>query len=326
MTVFLQSLAILVVAIAVIAWILSPLETLSWYSRRGARQTRRAAEEYRAALEAAPPGQREARVFIVYFSGIAAFDDDHVARAERPILKRLQMTFPEVTLVEGLYPYAMENRGLVDDRRSSPLWRWMVKRQRSKRWAWLGVTTINLRNIYQVLVSADPRYGPVYSAGIAQTTWTHLAQHGYQPGVDKLVLLGWSGGAQIAAGAAWYLGSAGARVTLVNLGGIYTADPGLERAQKIVHLVGERDWQCRWLAPVVFPKRRRWARRSTWVAARADGRLIERMIGPFKHVGPGSYLSSARLPDGRTSSQATSDAIADALVEAGVVSRQGTAG
>ncbi|XSS52241.1 hypothetical protein ACQB6S_13445 [Propionibacteriaceae bacterium Y1923] len=238
-----------------------------------------------------------------------------------PILKRLQQTFPEITLVEGLYPYAMENRDLVDDRRSSPFWRWVVKRKRSKRWGWLSVTFINLRNIFQVLVSADARYGPVYSAGIAQTTWTHLTREGFLPGIDKLVLIGWSGGAQIASGAAWYLGSAGARLTLLNLGGIYTADPGLERAQKIIHLYGEKDWQCRWMAPVVFPKRRRWARRSTWVNARNEGRLVERMIGPFKHIGPGSYLSSARVPDGRTSSQATSDAIADALVEVGLVTR-----
>lgn len=316
-----EYLIVLVVAVAVIAWILSPLETLVWYASRGARQNRIAASEYRAAIESAPRIPRPPKVFIVYFSGIAAFADDHVARAERPILRRLQETFPEIILVEGLYPYAMENRDLVDDRRSSPVWRWLVKQQRSKRWGWLGVTTINVRNVFQVLVSADPRYGPVYSAGIAQTTWTHLTAEGYQPGVDKLVLLGWSGGAQISAGAAWYLGSAGARVTLLSLGGIFAADPGLDRVQKVIHLVGERDWQCRWVAPIVFPQRRRWARRSSWVRAKQEGRVIERMIGPFKHVGPGSYLSSARVPDGRTSSQTTSDAIADALVEAGVLTR-----
>ena len=316
-----EYLLVLVVAVGVIAWILSPLETLAWWSSRGARQSRLAADEFRTAIESVPTVPRAAKVFVAYFSGIAAFDDDHVARAERPLLRRLQQTYPEIILVEGLYPYAMENRGLVDDRRSSPLWRWLVELQRSRRWGWVAVATINVRNVYQVLVSADPRYGPVYSAGIAQTTWKHLTTHGYQPGVDKLVLLGWSGGAQIAAGAAWYLGSAGARVTLLNLGGVFTADPGLERVQRIIHLVGERDWQCRWLAPIVFPQRRRWARHSTWVRATKDGRVIERMIGPFKHVGRGSYLSAARLPDGRTCSQATSDAIAEALEETGLLHR-----
>lgn len=317
----LEYLLVLVVAVAVIAWVLSPLETLTWWSSRGARQSRIAAAEFRAAIASVPTVPRAAKVFVVYFSGIAAFDDDHIARAERPLLQRLQQSYPDITLVEGLYPYAMENRDLVDDRRSSPLWRWIVQHQRSKRWGWVAVATVNVRNVYQVLVSADPRYGPVYSAGIAQTTWKHLTGHGYQPGVDKLVLLGWSGGAQIAAGAAWYLGSAGARVTLLNLGGVFTADPGLDRAQQIIHLVGERDWQCRWLAPIVFPQRRRWARHSTWARAKREHRVVERVIGPFKHVGPGSYLSGARLPDGRTCSRATSDAIARALAESGVLRR-----
>lgn len=317
-----EYLLVAVVAVAVIAWILSPLETLSWYARRGARQSRKAADEFALALASAPPVHREGRVFVAYFSGIAAFDDETIARAERPILRRLAQTFPEITIVEGLYPYAVENRDLVDGRASSPIWRWLVKRQRSKRWGWVSVATINVRNAFQVLVSADPRYGPVYSAGIAQTTWKQLVAKGYQPGVDQLVLLGWSGGAQIAAGAAWYLGSAGARVTLISLGGVFTADPGLDRVQKIVHLVGERDWQARWVSPILFPKRRRWARRSPWNKARDEGRVIEKMIGPFKHVGPGSYLSAARLPDGRTSSQATSDAIAAALEQTGLVSRE----
>ena len=317
-----QALLIVLVAVAVIAWVLSPLEALAWWQRRGVQQSERAAREYRAALETEPDPDRVRRVFVVYYSGIAAFDDDFLAHAERPILRRLEEAFPEVTVIEELYPYAVENRGLVDDRRSSPFWRWVTRSQSSDQVSFLFVAIVNVRNIYQVLVSADPRYGPVYSAGIAQTAWSRLLANGYQPGVDEVILLGWSGGVQIAAGAAWYLGSAGARVTLVSLGGIFSSEPGLDRCQRIIHLVGERDWQVRMLAPVVFPGRRSWVKRSTWNKARREGRVSERIIGPFKHVGRGSYLSGARLEDGRTCSQTTSDAIAEALEQTGLVTRR----
>lgn len=319
----LQALALVLVAVAVIAWVISPLESLAWWQRRGAAQAEKAGQQFREALDNPAEPDRARRVFVVYYSGIAAFDEDHLARAERPILRRLEETFPEITVIEELYPYAMENRGLVDDRPSSPFWRWVAGTRRSRRFAWVFVTTVNLRNIFQVLVSADARYGPVYSAGIAQTAWARLAQNGYQPGVDEVILLGWSGGAQIAAGAAWYLGSAGARVTLVSLGGIFSSEPGLDRCQRIVHLTGSRDWQARTFTPLVFPGRRSWVKKSSWNRARREGRVVERVIGPFKHVGPGSYLSATRVEDGRTSSRATSDAIAAALEETGLLTRAG---
>lgn len=325
MTIVVDVLVVLV-ALALIAWLISPLETLIWWQRDGAEATARAKDEFTRALpnpSPAPssptgaPDQDAPHCYLLYLSGIAAFDDDFLPRAERPILRRLERSFANLTVVGTIYPYAADNRSLIDDRPSSPIWKWVASKQGSRRWTGVISMLINLRNAYQVLVSADPRYGPVFSAGVAQSLWKQLAAAGYQPGSRaNIVLLGWSGGAQIAAGAAWYLGSAGARVSLISLGGILTADPGLRRCQEIVHLVGTKDWQTRWFAPVLFPSRRRWARHSAWREAISEGRLTQHMIGPFRHVGRGSYLSGARLDDGRTCSQVTSEAIAKALVEA----------
>ena len=49
-----------------------------------------------------------------------------------------------------------------------------------------------------------------------------------------------------------------------------------------------------------------------------DGRAEVVDVGPMKHVGRGSYLSGAKLPDGRRCTRATSEAIADALVRHGL--------
>ena len=64
---------------------------------------------------------------------------------------------------------------------------------------------LNVRNLFQVLVSADHRYGPLYSFGIARVARERLEAHGYRPGSrTPVVLLGSSGGGQISVGAATY--------------------------------------------------------------------------------------------------------------------------
>ena len=60
---------------------------------------------------------------------------------------------------------------------------------------------INVRNIMQVAVSADPRYGPIYSLGVAKEIARSLARHGYQLGSQKpIFLIGFSGGGQVSVG------------------------------------------------------------------------------------------------------------------------------
>lgn len=313
-----ESLLVLLLAVLVIAWVIAPLESLFWWQRRGAREVVRARDEFAAALDAPAPQGHRPRCFIVYLSGIAAYDDDLIAHAEEVVLERVEAAFTDVTMVRTIYPYAADNRGLVDDRRTGPFWRFFARHRGSKRVAQLFNVVVNIRNIFQVMVSTDPRYGPVFSAGIAQTLWQRLRDAGYIPrSDDRVVLFGWSGGVQVGAGAAWYLGSAGVRLSLVSLGGIFTADPGLDRCQRIVHLTGTRDWQSRWFPLVVFPGRRSWAKRSSWNRARAEGRVLERQIGPFRHISSGSYLSGRRLEDGRTCSRTTSDALIRVIAEEG---------
>ncbi|MFT4218695.1 MAG: hypothetical protein QM619_16125 [Micropruina sp.] len=49
--------------------------------------------------------------------------------------------------------------------------------------------------------------------------------HGHRPGSpDEVVLLGWSGGAQIALGATWYRQALGLHVSVLSLGGMLSDD------------------------------------------------------------------------------------------------------
>ena len=65
---------------------------------------------------------------------------------------------------------------------------------------------IDWRNLTQVFVSMDPRYGPIYNKGIEEKLATVLEQQGYPVGTDRpITLIGYSGGAQVSLGAAFYL-------------------------------------------------------------------------------------------------------------------------
>ena len=89
---------------------------------------------------------------------------------------------------------------------------------------------IDWRNLTQVLVSMDPRYGPIYNAGGARSLYAALVNHGYVAASGApVVLIGYSGGAQVCLGAATYLKPAlDAPLTVVSLGGAVGSDRGLE--------------------------------------------------------------------------------------------------
>ena len=84
----------------------------------------------------------------------------------------------------------------------------------------LLAATINIRNILIVSVAADQRYGPIYNQGTAQIIHNSLLCYGYQPGMP-VTLIGYSGGGQMAVGAAPYLRrSLKAPIELISLSGV----------------------------------------------------------------------------------------------------------
>lgn len=135
-----------------------------------------------------------------------------------------------------------------------------------------------------------------------------------------VTLLGWSGGAQIAAGAAWYLSVLGMDVRVISMAGLLGSDPGLDRARQIWHLHGDDDLVVG-LGVVLAPRRWPIFANTEWNRARREGRLQFVSLGPLKHTGKGGYFAAGPLlPDGREPRQATADHIVQVLVDAGLAS------
>jgi hypothetical protein len=228
--------------------------------------------------------------------------------------------------VRDVFPYAPSGRALLTGQRVFA-WLW----RRVLQWRLNGTrllpAILNVRNLFQVLVSADHRYGPLYSFGIARVARERLAAHGYvADSAVPVVLLGSSGGGQISAGAATYLGAQlDGPLAIVTFGGVMASDRGIGEVERLTSLYGTAD-RVYALGRRAFPGRWRLASGSFWNTALDEHRLVERTIGPMGHSGPGGYLGPDPRPGGdppfaevtvRAVASAVREVLADAAVPPG---------
>jgi hypothetical protein len=274
---------------------LAPMESLGWWA--GWLGPGDAPDTPEPPPAAAPPAARPA-CFVVFLSGIGSISGDALLPRESEFLDRLQAALPAARIVRDVFPYAPSGRPLLTGQRVfSWLWR------RVQDWRLSGTrllpAILNLRNLFQVLVSADHRYGPLYSFGIARVAGERLAASGFAPGAGvPVVLLGSSGGGQISVGAATYLGAEiDAPLGVVTFGGVMASDRGVGAVARLVSLYGTGD-RVYALGRTAFPGRWPLAGGSFWNAARNEDRLVERAIGPMGHSGSGGYLDDTPRPGG----------------------------
>ena len=176
---------------------------------------------------------------------------------------------------------------------------------------WIGA-----KNVAQVAVCSDPRYGPIYNLGIAKEVYRALLDHGYDPRRrTPIYLVGYSGGAQVALGAACYLTRLPSKVTVITVGGVFSSIPGILLADHLHCLVGSKD-RTVWLGPLMFPGRWPIAARSAWNKARRRGKVTVTDTGPMIHSGKGDYFTrSVKLEDGKTYADHTADLVASIVTE-----------
>lgn len=300
----LGTLATVAMMMMLLAGLLSPIEALGWWA--GWYETDPAPLE---PPKDVPPSRSDR--FVVFLSGVHSVNGEAFAEREVRLLKRLRAAMPDAAVLE-VFPYSVTNRPLTGQRTFSRFWRWALAGKMSRRQlAGLAGFLINLRNAWQVAVSADRRYGPMYDEGSADLIARALLNHGYEPDSSTPVLLiGYSGGGQVALGAAAPLRTRiGSPPTVLSLGGVMASPPSLDVLDRVVHLRGRRDGVAR-LGAAAFPGRWPWVGWSAWNRAKKSGvvRIVD--MGPMDHTGRDGYLDpERRLPDGRSYLDATVDAI-----------------
>ena len=309
---FVNLIAISLIAL-LIAALLSPLEALGWWAGWYKSELDTSFQDF---SQIATP-LRYIERYIVYLDGINQDEFEYLENVEVFLEQLAQMLPNQVILGKQIMAYSVLNQSLVDrDRPLDFLWRWVDWRSDNYSRGLLDFF-VNLRNVLIVAVSADRRYGPIYNQGSAQVILNSLLRNGYQIGSGiPVTLLGYSGGAQISAGAAAYLRKAiAAPIDLISLGGVISGNNGYSHLRSVYHLTSKKD-SVELLGPLLFPGRRRLFFWSNWNRAKRLGKVKIISMGEMTHNGVNGYLDArAILPDGRSHLSYTLDIIREILTQ-----------
>ena len=290
--------------------LLAPLESLRWW----AGWTKEQAPE--APLAAPAATISPAPLYVVYLSGVAAIDPNQMHQKESSFLDLVADKIAPAVLVRDVFPYSVTNNPLTGERPLARLWQ-RVNQGSNKRgksladWASLGL--VILRNLSQILVSADPRYGPPTSFGVAKEIVEALLRQGYcLDSGAPVMLLGYSGGGQISVGCAPYLKQIlNASVYVIGIGGVFSDDPGILAVEHLYQLAGSKDY-TRSVGDLLFPGHWFLFPRSDWHQAKRAGKMTTVDMGPMKHTLKGDYFSrSSKLADGTSHAEKTAATIGE---------------
>ncbi|PZG21995.1 hypothetical protein [Nonomuraea aridisoli] len=254
----------------------------------------------------ADPG-RPPDAYLVYLDGIGKrrFRD---TRDGGQLVRALIAGAPELRVLGQVQPYSPLAHPLAN----RPVWAWLRRRA--------GILLF-LHNVMQIFVAADRRYRPLYNRAVGAQIADQLRLAGYRPGDGiPVVLLSYSGGAQVATGAVEELhAQLRAPLLLITIGGFHNGANDLTHARHLHRLTSAGDWierVCTW----IFPQRWRVFRRSGWNRAVLAGKVTSHRLDPATHMGRRSYISpEARLCDGRSHLDRTAGTVI-ALIRADRVS------
>jgi len=289
------SLKLLILAgIILLVWgTLSPIGTLVWWLSQGSEILgfKKNDPKQLPPSNNSNPGRKAINCYVIFLTGVGDFSTDELTEGEKSFLKGLKRDRRECVVVEDVFPYSVANESLGGERLLAPLWSFANEAQ-----GWLGVANvlIKIRNLWRFAISADERYGPVYNRGIASAIIERMnaaypiPRNSNQP--LKLILIGTSGGGQVALGATEYLNEwLNAEITVISVGGVFNGINGFDSARSVYHLWGSRDWVDN-IGSIVFPSRWPLTFASPFNQALQQGRYEAVMTGYHEHDGPQGYF------------------------------------
>ncbi|TCO35640.1 hypothetical protein EV652_101525 [Kribbella steppae] len=239
--------------------------------------------------------------YLVYLDGIGKRRASDT-RDGGQLVKALIAGAPELRVLGQVQPYSP----LADPLADRPVWAWLRRR---------AGLLLFLHNVMQTFVAADRRYRPFYNRAVGNQIATQLRLAGYQPDSGiPVVLLSYSGGAQVATGAVDELHTQlRAPLLLILLGAFHNGANDLTYAQHLDQLTSASD-RIERVGTWIFPERWRLFRRTGWNRAVRAGKVTVHRLDPATHVGPRSYISpTAMLPDGRSHLDRTADTVIELI-------------
>jgi hypothetical protein len=268
---------------------LTPFETLGWWAGWFGDAIYHDAVSSEEATGALPrTAARQPAAYVIFLSGIGRVSGQTLSYREQGFLDRLRQRLPGAVVIDNIFPYSVNNLALTGQPIFARMWQWALRRKLEG--PALAGYLINTRNMLQVAIAADKRYGPIYNQAMAEVMLDTIMRCAYDPESPvPIFLIGYSGAGQMAIGATTYLHEwTRSPVYVISLGGIFSSDPGILMADHVFHLWGDKDKAQVWR--FLMPGRWSWMATSEWNRALRQGRVtIIRMLG-MGHTGRGGYL------------------------------------
>lgn len=297
-------LLLLAVILLLIWGIFSPVGTLVWWLNQGSEGL--GLKSYPAvqlpSSSTAPNAAPARNCYIVFLPGVGDFSANQLTPGEEFFLDRLVQLHNNCVTVSDVFPYSAANHSLGGQQRLlRPLWDAV---ESAEGWLeGLGVL-IKIRNLWRFAISADDRYGVVYNQGIANAIVERMnAAQPIPNGQEqplKIILIGTSGGAQVALGATHYLRRwLTPDLIVVSVGGVFDGNSGFESVKHVYHLQGQRDW-VEDIGRIVFASRWYWIAGSPFNRARRQGHYTVLVSGPHTHDGEEGYFGEALVNESQT--------------------------
>ncbi|MDM9380029.1 hypothetical protein QUB80_04860 [Chlorogloeopsis sp. ULAP01] len=302
-----ETLKLLILAgVILLVWgTLAPVGTLVWWLSQSAESLGLKSSQNKKLLS----GDRSSKetdsgnidCYIIYLSGVGDFSANQLTPGEEIFLDRLVQLHPNCVAVSDVFPYSAANESLGGQRLLAPLWR---AAENADGWLANADIIIKIRNLWRFAISADDRYGDVYNLGIANAIIDRMnAAHPipkYPKERLKVILIGTSGGVQVALGAVSYLEQwLNAQLIVVSVGGSFDGEAGFESADYVYHLKGSRDW-VEDITSIVFASRWPVTVGSPFNQARQQGRYTTVDTGPHAHDGAEGYFGTKFIEESQT--------------------------
>ncbi|QVL54378.1 MAG: alpha/beta hydrolase [Cyanobium sp. M30B3] len=233
--------------------------------------------------------------FVVYLDGIHQSVEEHPPRVAA-LLAELAAGLPAGTaLIEGVQTYTISPAELAADAGSRWFWRRLFALQEhhpNRLVNAICAALVQANNVIKVGISADRRYGPILNYELALKVARRLVEAGLRQGSgQRIVLLGYSGGGEMAMGMADVLQVlCRCPVQILTCCGVFSGNQRLDQVAGIAMVVGSRDPVAA-LGPLLFPGRSSLLPLSNWNKARFAGRVKREVVAGMGHNGRGGPFS-----------------------------------
>lgn len=262
----------------------SPFESLAWFSGFNAMELK---EKFKGKIiKSKTPSS-----YLVYISGIGISGQHDFTKEERNFVEVLKKRYSTINIIDEIYPYKIFNETLTSNTWLSYLWRLALKFRKTnfKYVAYL----INVRNLFQVFVSADSRYGPIFNLAAANRTIQKLLSKGYKQNRKNIIyIFASSGGAQIGVGMSRYLKDFfNCKVILISVGGGFSSNKSFKQIDCFYDISGSKDNIYKFVS-YAFPGRWSISQNSYWNILIKKGRVSKYVLGGVGHLGENGYFGN----------------------------------